>query len=37
VIGIDHFGESAPYQELYEQFGLTVDAVIATVETMMKE
>jgi transketolase len=37
VIGIDHFGESAPSQELYEQFGLTVSAVINAVETMMKE
>lgn len=28
VLGIDHFGASAPYQTLYEKFGLTADAVI---------
>jgi transketolase len=29
VIGLDHFGASAPYQRLYEEFGLTADAVAA--------
>jgi transketolase len=29
VIGLDHFGASAPYQELYRQFGLTPEAVAA--------
>jgi transketolase len=28
VIGLDHFGASAPYQTLYEQFGLTADRVV---------
>lgn len=27
VIGLDHFGASAPYQTLYEKFGLTADKV----------
>ena len=27
AIGLDHFGASAPYQTLYEQFGLTPEAV----------
>jgi len=27
AIGVDSFGESAPYEELYEHFGLTSDAV----------
>jgi transketolase len=27
VIALDRFGESAPYQELYKHFGLTVEAV----------
>jgi transketolase len=27
AIGIDHFGASAPYEILYEQFGLTATAV----------
>lgn len=29
AIGIDHFGASAPYQTLYEKFGLTVDNIVA--------
>jgi transketolase len=28
-LGINHFGASAPYQILYEQFGLTADRVVA--------
>ncbi|MBI5888508.1 MAG: transketolase [Deltaproteobacteria bacterium] len=27
VIGIDHFGASAPYKTIYEKFGLTVDNI----------
>ena len=29
MIGVDHFGASAPYQRVYEEFGLTVERVIA--------
>jgi transketolase len=29
TVGIDHFGASAPYETLYEQFGLTADRVVA--------
>ncbi|MBC7844128.1 MAG: transketolase [Gemmatimonadaceae bacterium] len=29
VIGLDHFGASAPASTLYEKFGLTVDAIAA--------
>jgi transketolase len=29
VVGIEHFGASAPYQTLYEQFGITSAAVVA--------
>ncbi|MCJ7825727.1 MAG: hypothetical protein MUP44_12575 [Anaerolineales bacterium] len=36
VIALDHFGESAPFQELYERFGLTPEAVIRTVEDRMQ-
>ncbi|TFH34678.1 MAG: transketolase [Anaerolineales bacterium] len=36
VIALDHFGESAPFQELYEHFGLTPEAVIRTVEDRMQ-
>jgi transketolase len=32
VIAIDHFGESAPYQVLYTEFGLTPDAVVEAVK-----
>lgn len=28
VIGIDRFGDSAPYQDLYKAFGITADAVV---------
>jgi transketolase len=31
VIGIDTFGESAPYQDLYEHFGITVQRVVEAV------
>ncbi len=27
IIGLDHYGASAPYQELYRNFGLTAEAV----------
>jgi transketolase len=27
IIGLDHFGASAPYEELYRQFGLTAERV----------
>jgi transketolase len=27
VVGLDHFGASAPYQRLYEEFGLTAARV----------
>ena len=27
VVGLDHFGQSAPWQEIYEDFGLTAEAV----------
>ncbi|HET7586646.1 MAG TPA: transketolase, partial [Gammaproteobacteria bacterium] len=37
VIGIDHYGESAPAPALFEHFGFTVDNVIATVEGLLSE
>jgi transketolase len=30
VIGIDHFGASAPYNVLYEKFGITAKRVVET-------
>jgi len=32
VIGLDRFGESAPYEVLYREFGLTSDAVIKALD-----
>ena len=29
IMGIERFGESAPYQRIYKEFGLTVDGVVA--------
>jgi transketolase len=31
-VGMDSFGASAPYKELYKKFGITADAVVAEVE-----
>ncbi|WP_421774874.1 transketolase [Gracilimonas sp.] len=31
AIGLNSFGESAPYEELFEHFGITVDAVVEAV------
>jgi transketolase len=30
VVGLDHFGASAPAQVLYEKFGLTIERVVST-------
>jgi transketolase len=35
VVGIDHFGASAPYKVIYEKFGLTADAVVAAVRRLL--
>ena len=35
VVGIDHFGESAPANILFEEFGFTVDNVVKTVESTL--
>jgi len=29
MIGIDHFGASAPYQRLYTEYGITADTIVA--------
>jgi transketolase len=34
AIGIDHFGESAPYEALYRHFGLTVENIVGTVKKL---
>ena len=35
VIGIEHFGASAPYKLIYKNFGLTVDRVVETANRML--
>ncbi|MBC8170959.1 MAG: transketolase, partial [Anaerolineae bacterium] len=34
-IGIDHFGASAPYERIYQEFGLTAENIIATVKQLL--
>jgi len=36
VIGIDHFGASAPAERLFQEFGFTADAVIAALRRVTK-
>jgi transketolase len=36
VIGLDHFGASAPIQELYTRFGLTAERIVETVTGLLK-
>ena len=35
VVGIDHFGESAPAPELFKEFGFTVENVVSAVESII--
>ncbi|MBU0575534.1 MAG: transketolase, partial [Proteobacteria bacterium] len=35
VVGIDRFGASAPYQVLYEKFGITAEAVAAEARRLL--
>ena len=35
VIGLDHFGASAPAKELFKQFGFTVENVVATAKQVL--
>jgi transketolase len=35
MIGIERFGASAPYQRIYQEFGLTVDAVVARARALL--
>lgn len=37
IIGIDRFGASAPFQEIYQNLGLTVENVLSTARAMIKE
>jgi len=35
VVGIDRYGASAPYQEVYHHLGLTIDQVVARAEALV--
>ncbi|MEM6639143.1 MAG: transketolase [Pseudomonadota bacterium] len=35
VLGVDRYGESAPAADVYNYFGLTVDGVVAAVESLL--
>jgi transketolase len=35
VLGIDRFGESAPGDQLMKYFGMTVENVVKTVESVL--
>ena len=35
AIGLDHFGASAPYQELYKEFHLTAEHVVETAKSLI--
>ena len=37
IVGLDHFGASAPYQILYEQFGLTPERVVAAAHSSLSK
>jgi transketolase len=36
IIGLDHFGASAPYNILYEQFGITAEHVVEKAMALVK-
>jgi transketolase len=36
IIGIDHFGASAPAEVLYQQFGFTQDRIVESVKRLLK-
>jgi transketolase len=36
ILGIDHFGASAPYREIYQHFGLTVEELVEAAQEMLK-
>jgi transketolase len=36
VMGIERFGASAPYQRIYEEFGLTVEKVVQRAKELLK-
>jgi transketolase len=37
ILGLDHFGASAPYEKLYEEFGLSISAITTRAERLVRE
>lgn len=37
VLGLEHFGASAPFQKLYEEFGLTVENIIHSANRLVQK
>jgi transketolase len=37
IVGIDHYGESAPAKELFAHYGFTVENVVKAIETMLAD
>ena len=37
VIGVDNFGESAPYKQVYEHFHITADNIVATAKKVIAD
>jgi len=37
IIGLDHYGASAPYKVIFEKFGFTVENVIAKAKELITE
>jgi transketolase len=37
MIGLNHFGASAPYERLYQEFGLTADAVVEAAKKLLSK
>jgi transketolase len=36
VVGLERFGASAPYKELFREFGFTTDAVVAAAKRSLE-
>jgi transketolase len=36
IVGMTSFGESAPAEELFKEFGFTVENVVAQAQTLLK-
>jgi len=35
IMSIEHFGASAPYKEIYQHFGLTLDDAVARAQKLL--